>query len=145
MVVATTLWRAFDKTVRRKPLAFAAGAVYGNSIDLELEVVAKKVVARKALLLIFVDVLLLAFTPVIVRRGAYSFKRRYACTYTREASAAERLRSDGLLFPYRMGKSCRQLTQCGGLPRSGIEADCKTAQSKLFDPLQSGSWEDCPS
>ncbi len=28
--------RAFDKTVRRKPLAFAADAVYGNSIDLEL-------------------------------------------------------------------------------------------------------------
>ena len=36
---------AFDKTVRRKPLAFAADAVYGNSIDLELEVVAKKGVA----------------------------------------------------------------------------------------------------
>ena len=41
------LWRAFDKTVRRKPLAFAADAVYGNSIDLELEVIAKKGVARK--------------------------------------------------------------------------------------------------
>ena len=40
--------RAFDKTVRRKPLAFAADAVYGNSIDLELEVVAKTKVARKA-------------------------------------------------------------------------------------------------
>ena len=53
MVVATTLWRAFDKTVRRKPLAFAADAVYGNSIDLELEAVAKKGVARKALLLMF--------------------------------------------------------------------------------------------
>jgi len=36
------LWRAFDKTVSRKPLAFAVDAVYGNSIDLELEVVAKK-------------------------------------------------------------------------------------------------------
>ena len=42
------LWRAFDKTVRRKPLAFAADAVYGNSIDLELEIIAKKGVARKA-------------------------------------------------------------------------------------------------
>src|SRR5215469_10352359 len=49
-------WRAFDKTVRREPLAFAVDAVYGNSIDLELEVIAKKEVARKALLLIFVDV-----------------------------------------------------------------------------------------
>jgi hypothetical protein len=29
------LQRAFDKTVRRKPLAFAADAVYGNSIDME--------------------------------------------------------------------------------------------------------------
>jgi hypothetical protein len=27
---ATMLWRAFDKTVRRNPLAFAADAVYGN-------------------------------------------------------------------------------------------------------------------
>ena len=42
------LWRAFDKTVIRKPLAFEADAVYGNSIDLELEVVVRKGVARKA-------------------------------------------------------------------------------------------------
>ena len=82
------LWRAFDKTVRRKPLAFAADAVYGNSIDSGLEVIAKKGVARNALLLMFVNVLLLAFTPVMVRRGSSSFKRRsfkrrYACTYTR--------------------------------------------------------------
>jgi hypothetical protein len=46
------LWRAFDKTVSRKPLAFAADAVYGNSIDLVLEVIAKKWVARKAWLLL---------------------------------------------------------------------------------------------
>jgi hypothetical protein len=38
-------WRAFDKTVRRKPLAFAVDAVYGNSIDLQLEVIAKRGVA----------------------------------------------------------------------------------------------------
>jgi hypothetical protein len=56
------LWRAFDKTVRRKPLAFAADAVYGNSIDLVLEVIARKGVARKAWLLIFVNVQFLAFT-----------------------------------------------------------------------------------
>ena len=42
------LWRAFDKTVRRKPLAFAADAVYGNSIDLAMEVIARKGVAGKA-------------------------------------------------------------------------------------------------
>ncbi|MGA2950466.1 MAG: hypothetical protein ABSD86_24260, partial [Candidatus Sulfotelmatobacter sp.] len=30
-----------------------------------------------------VNVLLLAFTPMIVRRGSSSFKRRYACTHTR--------------------------------------------------------------
>ena len=41
-VRVTTVLRAFDKTVRRKPLAFAADAVSGNSIDLELEVIAKK-------------------------------------------------------------------------------------------------------
>ena len=43
----TMPWRAFDKTVSRKPLVFAVDAVYGNSIDLELEVIAKKGVARK--------------------------------------------------------------------------------------------------
>jgi hypothetical protein len=75
--------RAFDKTVRRNPLAFAAGAVYGNSIDFELEVIAKKGIARKAWLLMLVNVRLLAFTPVMLRRGCSSFKRRYACTYTR--------------------------------------------------------------
>ena len=75
--------RAFDKTVRRKPLAFAADAVYGNSIDLELEVIAKKVVAQKAWLLMLVNVLLPTLTPVMVRPGCSSFKRRYACTYTR--------------------------------------------------------------
>src|SRR5215467_9020806 len=97
MVVATTLWRAFDKTVRRKPLAFAADAVYGNSIGLELEVIAKKEVARKALLLMFVDVLLLAFTPMIVRRGSASFKRRHLHPYTRQRPPRKRLRSNALV------------------------------------------------
>ena len=83
MGVPTTLWRAFDKTVRRKPLAFAADAVYGNSIDLGLEVVAKKGVARKVLLLMFVDILLLGFTPVMVLPSSSSFKQRYRCTYIR--------------------------------------------------------------
>ena len=42
------LWCAFDKTVSSKPLAFAVDVVYGNSIDLELEVIAKKGLAREA-------------------------------------------------------------------------------------------------
>jgi hypothetical protein len=75
--------RAFDKTVRRKPLAFAADAVYGNSIDLELEVIVKKGVVRKAWLLMLVNVVLPAFTRVMVRGGCSSIKRKYACTYTR--------------------------------------------------------------
>jgi len=44
----TMLWCAFDKTVSRKPLAFAVDVVYGNSIDSGLEVIAKKGLARKA-------------------------------------------------------------------------------------------------
>jgi len=60
--VATKLWRVCDKTVRRKPLACTADAVYGDSIDSEVEVVAKKGVARKASFLMFVDLLLLAST-----------------------------------------------------------------------------------
>jgi hypothetical protein len=63
-------------------------AVYGNSIDLDLEVIARKGVARKPFLLTFVNALLLAFTPVMVRRGSSSFKRKYACTYA-AASAAQ--------------------------------------------------------
>jgi hypothetical protein len=79
----TMLWRAFDKTVSRKPLAFAVEAVYGNSIDLGLEVIAKRGLARKAWLLMLANVLLPAFTPKMVRRGRSSFKRRDACPHTR--------------------------------------------------------------
>ena len=53
------LGRAFDKTVRRKPLAGAADAgCYGNSIDFSLEVIAKTGVAERTLLLMLIDVLL---------------------------------------------------------------------------------------
>jgi hypothetical protein len=39
----TMLWRAFDKTVRRKPLAGAADAgCYGNSIDFCLKSLARR-------------------------------------------------------------------------------------------------------
>src|SRR6266567_9549201 len=55
----------------------------GNSIDLELEGIANKGVARKAWLLMLVNALLPAFNPVMVRRGCSSFKRRYARTHTR--------------------------------------------------------------
>jgi hypothetical protein len=82
----TMPWRAFDKTVSRKPLAFAVDAVYGNSIDLGLEVIARKGLARTPRLLMVVNVLLPAFTLVVVRLGCSSFKRRDACTYTRGSS-----------------------------------------------------------
>ncbi len=45
-------------------------------------------VTRKALLLMLVNVLLPAFTPVMVRRGASSFKRRYACHAAASAAQA---------------------------------------------------------
>jgi hypothetical protein len=87
------VWRrcrgdAFDKTVRREPLAFAADAVYGNSIGVELEVIAKKEVARKALLLMFVDVLLLAFTPMIVTPRLFFFQAKTLAPIHAAASAA---------------------------------------------------------
>jgi hypothetical protein len=41
------IWRAFDKTVRRKPLAGAADAAYGFSIDFRLEIVARSGVPQK--------------------------------------------------------------------------------------------------
>jgi hypothetical protein len=41
--VGRMLWRAFDKTVRRKPLAGAADAGrYGNSIDFGLKSLARR-------------------------------------------------------------------------------------------------------
>ena len=58
-------------------------AVYGNSIDLGLKVIARKGLARQPWLLMVVNVLLPAFTLVMVRRGCSSFKRRDACAYTR--------------------------------------------------------------
>jgi hypothetical protein len=64
------LWRAFDKTVRRKPLAFAR-TVYGNSIDLELEVIAKKGVVRKALLLMATNVLV---STILLRPRLFFFQ-----------------------------------------------------------------------
>jgi hypothetical protein len=42
-----TLWRAFDKTVRRKPLAGAVDAAYGFSIDFRLEIVARSGIRQK--------------------------------------------------------------------------------------------------
>ena len=82
------LWRAFDKTVIRKPLAFEADAVYGNSIDLKLEVIAQKGVVRKVFLLMFINVLLLAFTPVMLRDGSSFFKRSTLAAIHAAASAA---------------------------------------------------------
>lgn len=38
---------------------------------------------EKALLLMFVDILLLGFTPVMVLPSSSSFKQRYRCTYIR--------------------------------------------------------------
>ena len=81
-------WRAFDKTVRREPLAFAVDSVYGNSIDLELEVIAKKEVVRKALSLMFVNVLLLAFTPMIVTPRLFFFQAKALAPIHAAASAA---------------------------------------------------------
>jgi hypothetical protein len=77
------LQRAFDKTVRRKPLAFAADAVYGNSIDLGPEVVAKNGVARKVFIIDVRQCTARRIHPLMVRCGSSSFKRRSAWTHTR--------------------------------------------------------------
>jgi hypothetical protein len=69
---------------------------------LELEVIAKKGVVGKVWLLMLVNVLLPAFTPVMVRRGCSSFKRRYACTYKRgSVRRASGLRSHEQTGSYR--------------------------------------------
>jgi hypothetical protein len=51
----TMLWRAFDKTVRRKPLAFSGGR-YGISIDFASEVVGKKSACETSLTSKFIDI-----------------------------------------------------------------------------------------
>ncbi len=68
------MWRAFDTAVRRKPLAGAADAIYGNSIDFRLEIVARSGIRRKTLLLMLIDVVVLAFIWIIVARGGLLFK-----------------------------------------------------------------------
>src|SRR2546426_5419703 len=45
--VRRAMWRAFDTAVRRKPLAGAADAVYGNSIQFRLEIIARSRVQVK--------------------------------------------------------------------------------------------------
>jgi hypothetical protein len=57
-------------------------------MGIESEVIAKKGVARKALLLMFVNVRLLAFTPVMVRPGSSPFKCDLAPMHA-AASAAQ--------------------------------------------------------
>ena len=69
-----TLWRAFDKTVRRKPLAGAADAAYGFSMDFGLKVVVRSGIRQKTLLLMLIDVVVLAFTWITLTRGGPLFK-----------------------------------------------------------------------
>src|SRR5437667_6733227 len=70
--VRRAMWRAFDTAVRRKPLAGAADAVYGNSIDFENH--CQKRDSAKTLLLMLIDVVVLAFIWIIVARGGLLFK-----------------------------------------------------------------------
>ena len=92
----TMLCRAFDKTVSRKPLAFAVDAVYGNSIDLGLETIGKKVVAGKAWLLILVNVLLPSFTPEWYAAAVLLSSAETLAPMHEAASAAQALRANGL-------------------------------------------------
>jgi hypothetical protein len=87
-------WRAFDKTVSRKPLAFAVDAVYGNSIDLGLEAIGKKGVAGKAWLL-------MQCTAPVVHPGLLAAPVLLSSAETlapmhEAASAAQALRANGL-------------------------------------------------
>jgi hypothetical protein len=41
------MWRAFDTAVRREPLAAAADAAYGFSIDFRLEIIARSGIRQK--------------------------------------------------------------------------------------------------
>jgi hypothetical protein len=42
-----TIWRAFEKTVRRKPLAGARDAAYGFSMDFGLQVIVRSGIRQK--------------------------------------------------------------------------------------------------
>ena len=66
--VSTGLLRAFDKAVRRKPVAVAADAFYGNCIDFWLETVARNDLA-KTLVSMVIDVRVPAFMRAIVALG----------------------------------------------------------------------------
>jgi len=82
----TKLWRAFDKTVSRKPLAFAVDAVYGISIDSWLEFIAKRDLREKSA----IDARQCTGSRPSTRDGTprpFFFQaqkqHRNACTYTR--------------------------------------------------------------
>ena len=88
-------WRAFDKSVRRKPLAFAVDAVYGYSIDLELEVLKKEPCAKSFV----VDVRQCTAPRIHAGDGTprvFFFQAKIRLQlYTRQRSQRKRLRSDG--------------------------------------------------
>jgi hypothetical protein len=73
----------YSTSVSRKRLAFAVDAVYGNSIDLGLEVITKKALAGKALAIDARQCTAPGVHPGMVRRARSSFKGRNPCTYTR--------------------------------------------------------------
>ncbi len=88
--------RAFDKTVRRNPLAFAADAVYGNSIDLELEGIAKKGSCAKSLVIDARQCTAPGVQPGDGTPRLFFFQAQIRShRYTRQRPPPKRLRSDG--------------------------------------------------
>src|SRR5256885_14495151 len=77
-------WRAFDKSVKGSRLRLRWTRSVGISIDLELEVLCKKEPCAKSLV---VDVRQCTAPRIHAGdgtpRGCSSFKRQYACSYTR--------------------------------------------------------------
>ena len=91
--MVTRLWRAFDKTVSRKPLAFAVDAVYGNSIDSGLEVLQRRDLDES-----FLNVLLPAFTAEWYAAAVFlsSAETLARIENMRKRLPRKRLRADGL-------------------------------------------------
>src|SRR2546425_6158278 len=72
--VRRAMWRAFDTAVRRKPLAGAADAVYGNSIDFRLKIIARGGSLGKKCFFCSLMLWVFHFFGVSVGRGGFFFK-----------------------------------------------------------------------
>src|SRR6266567_2635894 len=115
--VRRAMWRAFDTAVRRKPLAGAADAVYGNSIDFQNR--CQKRDSAKTLLLMLIDVVVLAFIWIIVARGGLLFKTTVQTTVSNAC------------ISHALASAARAASFSRAIRNSAVEINCRNQAISL--------------